>query len=266
MHPRLLAVLAFAVAFAAFAQHSGSAQQGQLPLPGFKPPPPPPIKPYQAVPVTPPPALNDPSFIAFRKQLGDVAARKDRGALAKLVVTQNFFWIPQDKDLADPHKPGIDNLFKAINLGASDDSGWQVLAGLAPEPTAAESPQQPGVFCAPADPNLDQSAFEALMKATQSDPSEWGYPAKAGLEVHAAAQPNSPVLDKLGMNLVHVLPDATGPANPNDPFFLHVGTPSGKSGYVDGQSISPLGGDQICYTKQGGAWKITGYLGGAVQQ
>jgi hypothetical protein len=56
------------------------------------------------------------------------------------------------------------------------------------------------------------------------------------------------------------------PANPNDPFFLHIATPAGKSGYVDGQSISPLGGDQICYTKQGGAWKIAGYLGGAVQQ
>ena len=104
------------------------------------------------------------------------------------------------------------------------------------------------------------------MKATQSDPSEWGYPAKAGVEVHAAAQPSSPAIDKLGMNLVRVLPDTNPPANPNDPFVLHIATPAGKSGYVDGQSISPLGSDQICYTKQGGAWKIAGYLGGAVQQ
>ena len=122
------------------------------------------------------------------------------------------------------------------------------------------------MFCAPADPNVDQSAFEALMKATQSDPSEWGYPLKAAVEVHAAAQASSPVVDKLGTNLVHVLPDANPPSDPNGPYFLHIATPSGKSGYVDAQSISPLGGDQICYTKQGGAWKIAGYLGGAVQQ
>ena len=262
----LLAGLTIAALMAACGANPSIAQQGQLPLPGFRPPPPPPIKPYQAVPVTPPPALNEPGFIAFRKQLGEVAAHKDRGALAKMVVTQNFFWIPQDKDLADPRKSGIDNLFKAINMGTSDDSGWQVLTGFAGEPTASESPQQPGVFCSPADPNLDQSAFEALMKATQSDPSEWGYPSKAGIEVHAAAQPSSPVIDKLGMNLVHVLPDAIPPTNPNDPFFLHIAMPSGKSGYVDGQSISPLGGDQVCYTKQGGAWKITGYFGGAVQE
>jgi hypothetical protein len=266
MRRGLLAALTIAALMAAFGANPSSAQQGQSPLPGFRPPPAPPIKPYQAVAVTPPPALNDPGFIAFRKQLADVAAHKDRGALAKMVVTQNFFWIPQDKDLADPSKSGVDNLFTATDSGASDDAGWQVLAGFATEPTGAESPQQPGVFCAPADPKVDQNAFEGLMKATQSDPSEWGYPVNVGLEVHAAAQPGSPVVDKLGMNLVHVLPDTAPPTNPSDPFFLHIATPSGKSGYVDGQAISPLGGDQICYTKQGGAWKITGYLGGAAPQ
>ena len=62
MNRRLLAALAFAAAFAAFGQQHGAAQQGQLQLPGFKPPPPAPIKPYQAVAVTPPTALNDPSL------------------------------------------------------------------------------------------------------------------------------------------------------------------------------------------------------------
>ena len=101
MHRRLVAVLAFAAALAALAQQPGSAQQGQLPLPGFKPPPPAPIKPYQPVAVTPPPAMNDPSFTAFRNQLGEVAAHKDRAALAKMVVTQNFFWM-QDKNSRRP--------------------------------------------------------------------------------------------------------------------------------------------------------------------
>ena len=267
MRGRLIAALATAAVVAVCAQNPLSAQQGQLPLPpgGFKPPPPAQVKPYQAVPVAPPPASNDPSFSAFRKQLGDIAAHRDRAALSKIVAAQNFFWV-QDKNLADPHKSGIENLAKAIDLNAADDSGWEVLAGFANEASAAESPQRPGVFCAPADPNLDMNALEALAKATQTDPSEWGFPNKNGVEVHAAAQPNAPVVEKLGMNLVRVLSDTSAPANPNEPFFLHVATPSGKTGFVDAQTVSPLGGDQICYTKQAGAWKITGYLGGAAPQ
>ena len=60
MRRRLIAALAIAAAVAVLAEHPGLAQQGQLPLPpgGFKPPPPPPIKPYQTVPVTPPPTTN----------------------------------------------------------------------------------------------------------------------------------------------------------------------------------------------------------------
>src|SRR5277367_3550284 len=89
---------------------SGFAQQPGLP--NLTPPPAAPIKPYQPVAVKPPGPLTDPGFVALGKQLADVAAKKDRAALAKLVA-QNFFWV-QDKDLADPHKSGIDNLVKAI--------------------------------------------------------------------------------------------------------------------------------------------------------
>jgi len=269
MHRPLIAVFTIAAAAMAFAVapgfvQQGLAQQGQVPLPpgGFKPPPPAPIKPYRPLAVTPPAPLSDPSFVAFRNQLGQIAAHKDRAALGKLVVAQNFFWI-QDKDVADQHKSGIDNLAKAVGLDGQDDSGWQTLDGFAGEPSAAESEQQKGVFCAPADPKFDQNAFEQLFKSTQTDPSEWGYPNQNGVEVHAAVQPNSPVIEKLGMTLVRVLSDTAPPSSPNEPFLLHVATPSGKAGFVDGQSVSPLGGDQMCYTKQGGAWKIAGYLGGA---
>ncbi|HUC52172.1 MAG TPA: hypothetical protein VMA30_22510 [Xanthobacteraceae bacterium] len=244
---------------------SGLAQQS-VPLPpgGFKPPPAPPVKPYQTVAVTPPQPLNDPAFIAFRKQFADVTAKKDRAGLAKLVVAQNFFWL-QDKDLADPHKSGIDNLAKAVDLDAKDGLGWETLAGYANEPSAAESPQQKGVFCAPADPTIDPKAFEALGKATGTDPSEWGYANKDGVEVHQTAKPNSPVIGKLGVYLVRVLPDSGQGADPNDPLFLHVAMPDGKTGFADAQLISPLGSDQICYAKDASGWKIAGYLGGTSQ-
>ena len=238
------------------------AQQPQL-LP-LKPPPPPPIKPYPAVAVTPPQPYSDPAFQDFHKQLLDVAAHKDRAGLAKLVVAQGFFWI-QDKDLADKSKSGIDNLAKAIGLDAKDGSGWDVVTGFANDPTATDLPDHKGVICSPADPNIDAKAFEALGEATQTDPSEWGYPLKDGAEVRSAPQPNAPVIEKLGLNLVRVLPDTAPPSDASQPAFLHVATPSGKSGFIAMDAIAPLGGDEMCYTKDAGGWKIAGYFGGVAQ-
>src|ERR1700730_1980537 len=244
----ILAVLAAAAL--STAPVLAQSQQAPQILP-LKPPPPPPIKPYTPVAAKPPVAYDDAAFVAFRKQLSDVAAKKDRGALAKLVVAQNFFWI-QDKDMADPKKPGVDNLANAIDLAAKDGSGWATVGGCGNEPTAAELPDRKGVFCGPADPTIDPQAFEALGKAKQTDPSEWGYALKDGVEVHAAAHPNSPVVEKLGLNLVHVLPDTAAPTDPNTPAFLHVATPSGKSGFIAMDAIAPLGGDQLCDTKDTG--------------
>jgi hypothetical protein len=251
----LTAVAAVAIAGAA------SITLAQQQLPPLKPPPPPPVKPYKPVAAKPPVPFDDASFQAFRKQLADIAAKKDRAALAKFVVATGFIWM-QDKDIADPKKPGIDNLAKAVNLDAKDGSGWDVISGLISDPTAVEWPDRKGVMCAPADPTIDAQAFEALGKETQTDPSDWGYPVRDGVEVHAAAQPNAPVVEKLGLNLVRVLPDSMPPTG-NGPAFLHVATPSGKTGYVTADSLSPLGGDEICYSKDPGGWKITGYIGGA---
>jgi hypothetical protein len=243
----------------------GPQQQGQQPqiLP-LKPPPPPPVKPYKPVAETPPKPYSDPSFDAFRKQLGDTAAKKDRAALAKLVVAQGFFWV-QDKDLADPKKPGIANLTKAIDLDAKDGSGWDTLTGFAAEATAQDLTDHKGVICAPADPAIDSKAFETILDETQTDPSQWGYAVSDGIEVRGAAQPNAPVVEKLGLILVRVLPDAPAQDNPNAPQFLRVATPSGKSGFVPADSIASLGGDEMCYIKDAAGWKITGYFGGVSQ-
>ena len=72
--------------------------------------------------------------------------------------------------------------------------------------------------------------------------------------------------EKLGVYLVRVLPDTGQGADPNDPMFLHVATPDGKTGYADAQLISPLGSDQMCYSKDATGWKIAGYFGGAAPQ
>jgi hypothetical protein len=242
-----------------------AAAQGQLPEPpvGFKPPPPPPPKPYQPVAATPPEPFNDPSFADFRNRLGAAAQHKDRAAVAKLIVPQGFFWL-QDKDLADSSKSGIDNLAKAIGLDNSDGTGWEILSDAASDPTLAELPENKGVFCAPAPPTLDAQAFAALVQSTGTDPAEWGYPTQSGIEVKAAAQPNAPVVEKLGMYLVRVLPERA-PPDSSAPPSLHIALPDGKSGYVPLDAIAPLASDEICYTKAAGGWKIAGYVGGAPQ-
>src|SRR5262249_37190114 len=77
------------------------------------------LGPYKPVPITLPSGVNDPSFDTFRKQLADIAGKKDRAALARLVAA-NFFWVPEEKDIADKQKSGIDNLAKGLSLYRTD--------------------------------------------------------------------------------------------------------------------------------------------------
>ena len=56
-----------------------------------------PPKPYKQVAVSLSAPINDPSFEAFRKQLADIAERKDRKALAALIVSEGFFWEQRER-------------------------------------------------------------------------------------------------------------------------------------------------------------------------
>jgi hypothetical protein len=243
-----------AVFGAAFISTAASAQGA--------PPQPAPPAPYKPVAVTLPKPLDDPSFAAFRKQMGAAAEKKDRAALAKLVVAQGFFWERENGDGADKKKSGIDNLAAALGLSRPDTSGWDLLASLAEDPTASPLPQHAGAMCGPADPTFDAKAFDELVAATKTDEGEWGVPVSDGIDVHSAAKADAPVIGKLSLAFVRVAPEASD----NAPNYLRVITPAGKPGYVSVDSIAPLGNDQICYTKAGGGWKITGYIGGGEPQ
>jgi hypothetical protein len=233
------------------------AQQppGQPGAPALAPP-----KPYMPVAIKLPVPVADPTFVAFRKQIGDAAMKKDRAALAKLVAT-SFFFVNGEKDAADKKKPGIDNLAKALGLDGKDASaGWATLGEYAKEPTAEPDEEHKGVLCAPADPAFDENAAEALAKATQTDPGDWGYPVKDGVEVRSAGKPDAPITDKLGLYLVRVYPDDSPAAAVQGPDFIRVVLPSGKTGYVAGDQLLSLGNEQLCYIKQGNAWKIAGFI------
>jgi hypothetical protein len=262
--PRVLAAsILTATALCALVAPAALAQDLPQPPVGFKPPPPPPpppVKPYTAVTVKLAGPSSDPSFAAFRKSLGEAVDKKDRSALAKLVVPQGFFWV-QDKNLADDSKPGIDNLAKAIDLDDPSGAGWRVLAMDAGEPSLAELPDNKGIFCAPAPPDFDAKAFEALVQQTDTDPEDWGYPAHDGIEARAAAQPSATVVEKLGLYFVRVLPDSPQ-AKPGETQFLHLALPDGKTGFIPLDALMPLATDKICYSKPDGGWKIMGYIGG----
>ena len=84
----------------------------------------------------------------------------------------------------------------------------------------------------------------------------------ANIEVHAGPQANAPVIDTLGLAFVRVMPEAT----PTSAAYVRIVTPSGRAGYVSVDAIAPVGNDQICYVKDGDAWRIGGYIGGGEPQ
>jgi hypothetical protein len=256
-----------------------SAQQtlprpGQAPPPAQKTPPPPqaqkgapppqqppmaPPAPYAVLKVAPPKPYSDPALAAFRKELGAVAQKKDRPALAKLVIAQGFFWLKETGNAAGK-KTGIEALATALSLAAKDGSGWETLAEFAKDETAAPFPDRPNTVCSPAGPEFDVTALEKLAETTRTDVGDWGFTSADGVEVRATASQNAPVVEKLGMHFVRVMPDMAPNASQD---FMRVVAPSGKVGFVVAEAINPLGSDQLCYGKDaGGAWKIVGMIGG----
>jgi hypothetical protein len=247
--PRLIVFVAacgLAAASTAAAQNPPRGQQ-----PPFK------SGPYKSVAVTAPQPLNDAALEALRKQLGEAAQRKDRAALAKLVVAQGFFWIGEKGDRADKRKSGVENLAAALGLNNKDGAGWDMLAGFTDDPTGAPPPERKDAICAPADPAFDGKAFGDLLASTKTDAGEWAYPVSPEVDVRATPQANAPVIEKLGAAFVRIVTEGGS----NVPTFLRVVTPSGKAGFVAVDSLAPIGNDQLCYVKDAGSWKIGGYIG-----
>ena len=220
-----------------------------------------PPKPYKPISVKPAQPSDDPSFTAFRKQLGEIASKKDRAALAK-ITANDFFWMGEKGDKADKKKSGVDNLAAAIELDDKDGAGWEALAVAANEATLEPVPERKGIMCSPANPTFDEAAADNVAKDTGTDPSEWGYTNKPDVEVRGSAKADAPVIEKLGQILVRImLEDQPPAAGAPQQQFLRVVTPAGKVGYVREEFIAPLGTDQLCYVKDGSGWKIAGYAG-----
>jgi hypothetical protein len=160
-----------------------SAMAQQRPAPQAAP-----VKPYKPVALKLPTPVNDLTFDAFRKQLAEAAQKKDRAALAKLVVAQDFFWEGENGDKADKKKSGADNLVAALGLATKDADGWDTLGGFAADPTGMPMPRSRVSSARRPNPTFDEKDLEELAKSTQTDPGEWGFPVTDGVEVRATAQ------------------------------------------------------------------------------
>jgi hypothetical protein len=219
--------------------------------------------PYKAVTIALPQSHKDKSFEVFREQLAGIAERKDRAALSKL-IHKNFFWERQSGNGADAKKSGIANFAAAIGLdnGEDPEGGWEVIAIYAEDPTAFQLSDKPGVICGPADPNFDENAFQALLESTKTDISDWVYPIATGVEMRAAPRANAAVVEKVGLTFIRAMPSDAPPDSANESEYINVMLPSGKAGFVRLQDLASLSISQICYVKDGEAWKITGVLGG----
>lgn len=218
-------------------------------------------RPYKPIAIELPQPVKDPSFAAFRKQLADIAQRKDRAALAKHVAA-DFFWTTDDgKEVADKARSGADNIARALYLDNPNTEGWDVLTAFASEVTADPHAQRKGVICGPGEPKYDNAGASELGDQTGTTSASWYYPASNGVEVRGGLARNSAVVGKLGMHLVWIYPDES-PAGAVNAEVVRIVLPSGKFGYVAAESLLPLPGDLLCYIKDGNAWKLAGFIGG----
>lgn len=218
--------------------------------------------PYKPVAIAQPAPVTDEGFDALRKRVGEAAQHKDRAALAKLVVAHGFFWLRDNRIVANKRKAGFDVLAAALGLNNKEGAGWEILASTTEDPTVSPVPGSADALCAPAEPAYDRKAFADLLAATSSDITEWGYPVSTEIAAHATPQSSAPVIEKLGLYFVRLMPETAS----TPPSWLRIATPNGKIGYVSVNSIAPIGNDQICYVKDGDGWKIGGYVGGGEPQ
>ena len=136
----------------------------------------------------------------MRKQVGEAAQRKDRAALAKLVVAHGFFWQRENRNVANKRKAGFDMLAAALGLDNKEGAGWEILASYRRgSDRFAARPASPAPSARrPSRPTTARRSTICSPRPTATS-TEWGYPVSAEIAVHATPQANAPVIEKLGL-------------------------------------------------------------------
>ena len=183
------------------AQKGAPPPQAQQQLP-FAPP-----APYTALAVAPPKPYTDPSLAAFRKELAAVAQKKDRAALAKLVLAQDFFWLKEERqrrrqedrhrgarDRAEPRGQG------RLGLGDARASSPPTRPPHPIRTARTRCARRPARSSRPTD-------LEKLVERPRPISATGASPPRRTSRCTPPRRPNAPVIEKLGMIFVRVMPD-----------------------------------------------------------
>src|SRR6516162_9337749 len=170
-------------------------------------------------------------------------------------------WSPRDSSgsatMASPRRRNREPIFwlrRSISRRKTDPVGRRS--------PASPLPERKEVLCAPASPTFDERGLEELAETTQTDPDEWGYPLRDGVEARETPNATAPVIEKLGMHFVRVLQDDSQSTANTSGEWLRIVAPSGNVGFVPADALTSPASNQLCYTKEGNAWKIAGLVGG----
>jgi hypothetical protein len=200
------------------------------------------------------PPVADPGFDASRAELLAIVLRADREALNKRVA-RDFFW---DRD----HGGGFDRKRPAAaNLAAAAD--WKSLRRMLSAETATPRSAGSRDYCSPAGLRAwDERQLERVAEQLGTDPFfDWGGVASDRQAVRSGPAETAPEIGTLSRELVRVT-DWAFETPEGRQRWVAVVTPAGRKGFVDGRRIQTLAEERLCLRKDGGVWRISGYIGG----
>jgi len=183
-------------------------------------------------------AARQPSFAEFRRQLRDVAARRDEATLLGILHPDVKASFGGDTGIA---------AFKALYLDADADAFWtefQTVLAL------GGSSDQAGTFAAPyvyATWPDDLDAFDCV--------------AVVGRRVRMRARPSTaaPVVTVLDYHIVELLQSERGRDAEG---WRHVRTSDGKTGYIAARYVRSSVDHRALFARSEGRWWLTAYVAG----
>jgi hypothetical protein len=217
------------------------------------------VAPYTPIEIAVARPYEDQTLKVFRTEVAAAARRRSKELLKPLVDEREFFWLDQSEMDLGGGTFGVEALVAAFSLDPNDETAWKALEDLAENNTAEPLVGDPKTLCSPAGPQYDLAAFRKLLDATGTDKGDWVYTLLNNAVVRVSPELNAKTIDKLqDKRLVRAIFESLqlgGIENDFTPILL----PRGGVGFVRTYDITALGGDQLCFRKDGfGKWKIVG--------
>jgi hypothetical protein len=207
---------------------------------------------------------DDPSFATFMQRLRILVAQSDLSSLSEL-MGRNFFWEQDSHKEFERAVAPIKNFVRALHLNPSTRSrkgrnverSWRRLQAMLTISSWASSTSRGGA-CGPAEPVYDRAELAAAQRRVK-DLGAWAYPVGT-VTVRQGTSPDSQPIGSVSNEMVQVLTFPIPAAGA--PKISQIMLPNGRLGFVHGENrFWPLNSDQLCFQKEKGEWRISGYIG-----